>query len=221
MTDNYSGYTSEYDTIFAGNLGAHVGIGLGNGAVGTPLTGCLIEGNTCIDPKGNAGIAMIGGSGNTIGVNNLSQAGEMFIADAVVGVNTIKQHFVKSFTPNVFATTGTIVVDTANSPCRYANDGKRVLLDMTVKLSSVTGASGTLSIGPIPGVAGKNAAISNLQVSFWDNLISATIPLAMADVSNPARIVIFRSDGGRVLFDMGANVQANSAIRVCGEIVYF
>lgn len=218
LSNNTTRFDSNYDVIFAGYTETHVSIGLGNGDVDAVLNGCIIEGNTVVDPTGAAGIAITAGENNYIGNNNLLKAGDIFIADTVLAKNLFRQQLVKTTAPSVICGTGSVTLNADASYSRITWDGKIAHVDILIQLSAISTPTGILVIQGLPGFTGKLIAQSNLQVSYWNNTALSTVPLCMASEGTPGQIDVYRQDGGRVVYDVAGLLMANTTLHIQGTI---
>ncbi|APU92898.1 putative tail fiber [Salmonella phage vB_SenS_Sergei] len=222
VVGNTSWFDANYDVIFAGYPGGHICISLASGANGEACVGNTIDSNTCIDPRGNAGITVpTGATGNVFGSgNNLSQAGDIYIASPdLITSNRFELSVTGSFTPVLLPASGSISLSSSSTGVFRAT-GKRIDFSITVNVSSISSPSGMLNIAYLPGMSGKTSSISMFIVDYWNNIIlsNGVIPLASLNLSNQDQIVIYRTDGGRVLYDFSSLLTSTSSFVIKGFV---
>ncbi|MDI5633384.1 hypothetical protein MJM96_24605, partial [Salmonella enterica subsp. enterica serovar Anatum] len=98
--------------------------------------------------------------------------------------------------------------------------GKRIDFSITVNVSSISSPSGMLNIAYLPGMSGKTSSISMFIVDYWDDIIlsNGVIPLASLNLSNQDQITIYRTDGGRVLYDFSSLLKSTSSFVIKGFV---
>ncbi|QLV91800.1 right-handed parallel beta-helix repeat-containing protein [Citrobacter freundii] len=222
VVGNTSWFDANYDVIFAGYPGGHICISLASGANGANCVGNTIDSNTCIDPRGNAGIAVpTGATGNVFGSgNNLSQAGAIYIASPdLITSNRFELAVTGSFTPVLLPASGSITLSSSSTGVFRAT-GNRIDFSVTVNVSSISSPSGNLNIAYLPGMSGKTSSISMFSVDFWNDIILSTgvVPLASLNSGNQDQVTIYRSDGGRVLYDFSSLIKSTSSLSIKGFV---
>ncbi|MEA8924293.1 right-handed parallel beta-helix repeat-containing protein [Citrobacter freundii] len=222
VVGNTSWFDANYDVIFAGYPGGHICISLASGASGANCVGNTIDSNTCIDPRGNAGIAVpTGATGNVFGSgNNLSQAGAIYIASPdLITSNRFELAVTGSFTPVLLPASGSITLSSSSTGVFRAT-GNRIDFSVTVNVSSISSPSGNLNIAYLPGMSGKTSSISMFSVDFWNDIILSTgvVPLASLNSGNQDQVTIYRSDGGRVLYDFSSLIKSTSSLSIKGFV---
>ncbi|EBF8395122.1 hypothetical protein FGZ64_04745 [Salmonella enterica subsp. enterica] len=215
-------FDTNYDVIFAGYPGSHICISLSPGANGVACVGNTIDSNTCIDPRGNAGITVpTGATGNVFGSgNNLSQAGAIYIASPdLITSNRFELAVTGSFTPVLLPASGSITLSSSSTGVFRAT-GNRIDFSVTVNVSSISSPSGNLNIAYLPGMSGKTSSISMFSVDFWNDIILSTgvVPLASLNSGNQDQVTIYRSDGGRVLYDFSSLIKSTSSLSIKGFV---
>jgi hypothetical protein len=222
VVGNTSWFDANYDVIFAGYPGGHICISLASGANGENCVGNTIDSNTCIDPRGNAGITVpTGATGNVFGSgNNLSQAGAIYIASPdLITSNRFELAVTGSFTPVLLPASGSITLSSSSTGVFRAT-GNRIDFSVTVNVSSISSPSGNLNIAYLPGMSGKTSSISMFSVDFWNDIILSTgvVPLASLNSGNQDQVTIYRSDGGRVLYDFSSLIKSTSSLSIKGFV---
>ncbi|EDQ8561792.1 hypothetical protein GQP39_001001 [Salmonella enterica subsp. enterica] len=222
VVGNTSWFDANYDVIFAGYPGGHICISLASGANGENCVGNTIDSNTCIDPRGNAGITVpTGATGNVFGSgNNLSQAGAIYIASPdLITSNRFELAVTGSFTPVLLPASGSITLSSSSTGVFRAT-GNRIDFSVTVNVSSISSPSGNLNIAYLPGMSGKTSSISMFSVDFWNDIIFSTgvVPLASLNAGNQDQVTIYRSDGGRVLYDFSSLIKSTSSLSIKGFV---
>ncbi|HCI3219097.1 TPA: right-handed parallel beta-helix repeat-containing protein [Salmonella enterica] len=222
VVGNTSWFDANYDVIFAGYPGGHICISLASGENGANCVGNTIDSNTCIDPRGNAGIAVpTGATGNVFGSgNNLSQAGAIYIASPdLITSNRFELAVTGSFTPVLLPASGSITLSSSSTGVFRAT-GNRIDFSVTVNVSSISSPSGNLNIAYLPGMSGKTSSISMFSVDFWNDIILSTgvVPLASLNSGNQDQVTIYRSDGGRVLYDFSSLIKSTSSLSIKGFV---
>ncbi|WP_254909311.1 hypothetical protein [Salmonella enterica] len=222
IANNISWFDNNYDIIFSGYPGGHICISISDGAEGDHPTGNIVDNNTCIDPTGNAGIVLLAGAtGNVIGSgNNLSKAGDFFISTPLLITNNrLELPVTGSFTPTLLPDTGSITL-LPSSTAIYRATGKRIDFSIIINISSISAPSGNLNLGYLPGMSGKTSSISMFSVDFWNDIILSTgvVPLASLNAGNQDQVTIYRSDGGRVIYDFSSLIKSTSSLSIKGFV---
>lgn len=215
LTANFSKETDRYDSLFPGLASTtRAGIALG----GQNMSNCEIVGNN-VKVRGTTPYSVVlNGSGHTLKANRISGGASkyVFANDRQRLVDNMIDSYRGTFKPSVI---GNSAVSVKQSSGSYEISDNKLRFEIQMTLSA-TNASGSLTIGYLPGMSTAPVFMQNVSVTLlggWDAGLQDKSVYVKEGTSRDLLNVVAFSNGSQSL-EVARYISSNSMIRISGVI---